>query len=183
MAPLRTTVLSCNASNGTVPEILPHLHLGTQRESRNEENLIAQGITHLLCVADSFRFPNDPLLKYLHVPLSDEGSSDLQLVFQKCFQFIEESRISGGRTFLFCRQAQNRSPSITLAYLMSYCGKTLSESYELVQGIKSDISPHETYFEQLQALDQELFGKISMTQADRGGSVQDAIRRLRESES
>lgn len=162
-----------------MPPILNHLHLGTQRESRNEGKLIAAGVTHLLCVADSFRFPSDPALKYLHVPLSDEGLSDLTNSFQRCFDFIEASRESGGKTFLFCRQAQNRSPTITIAYLMSAFQKPLSEAYSIVQKEKSDISPHANYFKQLQKLDQDLFGKISMSEQDRGGSIQELIRKLR----
>lgn len=162
-----------------MPEILPHLHLGTQKESRNEVQLLANGITHLLCVAGSFRFPTNPELKHLHVPLSDEGDSELSPTFSRCFDFIEDSLTRGGKTFLFCRQAQNRSPSIVIAYLMTRYQKTLMESYLIVQNKKSDIAPHENYFRQLQLLDQELFGQISMTEKERGGSIQNAIRDLR----
>jgi protein-tyrosine phosphatase len=160
-------------------EILKHLHLGTQNQSRNEAQLISLGITHLLGVADSLRFPNDSSLKYLHIPLSDVGDSDLESAFQKCFDFIEDSKKTDGKTFLFCRFAQNRSPSITIAYLMSYYQKTLFEAYSEVVEKKSDISPHERYFKQLQDLELKLFGKVSMGEDDRGQSVQEMIRRIR----
>jgi protein-tyrosine phosphatase len=160
-------------------EILKHLHLGTQNQSRNEAQLISLGITHLLGVADSLKYPSDPSLKFLHVPLSDIGDSDLDRAFQKCFDFIEDSKQSSGKTFLFCRFAQNRSPSITIAYLMSYYNKSLFEAYSDVVGKKSDISPHERYFKQLQDLDLKLHGKISMSEDDRGQSVQEMIRRIR----
>ena len=118
-------------------------------------------------------------MKHLHVPLSDEGDSDLSPTFNRCFDFIEDSLTRGGKTFLFCRQAQNRSPTIVIAYLMTRYQKTLMESYSIVQSKKSDIAPHENYFKQLQLLDQELFGQISMTEKERGGNVQEVIRGLR----
>lgn len=159
--------------------ILDHLYLGNLVESRNEDSLIANGVTQLLCVAESFRYPRSDALAYLHLPLADDGGSTLRSAIERSVKFIEQGRDVNGKTFLFCRFAQNRSPSIAIGYLMSSLSYTMERAYLTVATAKSDISPHESYFQQLQELDLELHGRISFSEADRDGSVQDHIRRLR----
>jgi dual specificity MAP kinase phosphatase len=141
-----------------VYQLLPHLQLGTQRESLNEAQLIASGITHLLCVTNSFPPPEDPNLKFLHVPISNYGDSELRGAFRRCIDFIESSRLDNGNTLLFCQFAQNRSPTIAIAYLIAIERKSLLDAYSFVKKIKSDIYPHESYLKQLSELERELFG-------------------------
>ena len=165
-------------------QIRSHLFLGTQREARNESELLRNGISHLLCVTTSFRHPRDESFRYLHRPLADEGTSTLSDVLDECCSFIETAKLEAGRTLLFCRQAQNRSPSITIAYLMRHEDMPLRKAYLEVANARPEISPHESYFAQLQELDRELFGAVSFSEEDRGGSVQALIREMwKDSES
>jgi|GEM_PF-6737977 len=133
------------------------------------------GITHLLCVATSFRFPSDESFVFLHQPLADDGTTALCTILENCFEFLDRVKSIQGQTLVFCRQAQNRSPTVVIAYLMKSCGMNLRAAYSMVHSLRPEISPHASYFEQLQRLDQSLFGNVSLTEKERGGSVQGFI--------
>jgi hypothetical protein len=58
---------------------------------------------------------------------------------------------------------------------MKHCGMSLSEAFHKVKSTRPQFAPHEKYLKQLQDLDLELYGKVSLTENTGPISVQ-AIR-------
>lgn len=162
-------------------KILDYLYLGDRLQGSNEETIKEFAITHVLNVHDSCRFPpaSSPW-KFRHVPVSDYGDSDLRPAAEKCFKFIEEARSCQGRVLVHCRKGINRSPTIVIAWLIVSEKWTLQKAYTFVQECRPMSSPHEKYFEQLQAMDKAVHGKISFTREDAGPSIQQILRNLRD---
>ena len=156
-------------------QIREHLFLGTLIEARKEKKLLDAGVLNLLCVASSCRFPKEERIRLLHLPLADEGTGDLIQVSEKAVEFIDKVKAEQGRVLVFCRQAQNRSPSVIISYLMASEGLSLKEAYRDIQEKRSLICPHRDYFSQLQELDKSHFGSVSFTEEDRGENPQDFI--------
>ena len=155
------------------------LYLGTRVHALSAPTL---GITSVLCVTTSCSFKHD--IEYVFEPLSDYGDTRLLRqegggsVLDRCFAAIDGARAAGGRILVHCSAGVNRSATVVIAYLMHAGDHSLRTAYAEVARARPQISPHEDYFEQLQAFEQELAGGDpstfvpSMTQADRGPSLQ-----------
>ncbi|KAH3759083.1 Dual specificity protein phosphatase 16 [Pelomyxa schiedti] len=141
-------------------------------------NLKKWGITHILNVKGG-SYWHTPGLTEAIIPISDFGTDTLTPILDKCFSFINEARNSHGRVLVHCSLGVNRSPTVVIAYLMCHCGMTLQQAYTHVLGKRNAISPHELYFIQLQQLDERLYGRVSFTEKDRNGSLQEYMRSLR----
>ena len=138
--------------------ILPWLYLGDHGASIQYAALVDRGITHVLNVKGGFRFPKPPYDEQLTmhgVPLCDNGTSDLSVSIDECFDFINSAHDQGGACLVHCSQGINRSPTITLAYLIG--GKhtrwTLRDAWNHVKARRSVTSPHHSYWNQLETLE------------------------------
>eukprot|EP00427_Karlodinium_veneficum_P016713 CAMPEP_0169141154 /NCGR_PEP_ID=MMETSP1015-20121227/44123_1 /TAXON_ID=342587 /ORGANISM="Karlodinium micrum, Strain CCMP2283" /LENGTH=229 /DNA_ID=CAMNT_0009207451 /DNA_START=48 /DNA_END=737 /DNA_ORIENTATION=+ len=160
-------------------QILQRLYLGDRSDGQCEWLIRQLGITHVLNVHNSCRFPSDDCgYEYLHEPLSDFGDQDLLEFLPKVFPFMTAGMTSG-KVLVHCQMGVNRSASVVICYLMMHQNFTLRRAYLHTQAMRPRISPHELYFEQLQALEQHLFGKSTLTREDIGPSLQQMIRDLR----
>lgn len=146
-------------------QIEPFLFLGGYRAVRRPDWLAEDGITHVLNVRESCRFDLAERVKLLHRPLSDEGLSSLKEALEECCAFIEEARTNGGACLVHCHAGVNRSASIVLAYLMLRTGRNFREAFELVAKSAEGVHPHPEYFRQLQLMDQQHYGAISLDTA------------------
>lgn len=169
----------------TPDKVLDYLYLGDKRLGGSVTLLTEYKITHVLNVHHSCRFPPASApYKFCHVPVDDYGLSELSSascdVLKRCFKFIEQARVGNGRVFVHCRKGINRSPTIVLAWLVYHEGWTLKKAYEHVKQVRPMMSPHERYFEQLQELDKEKHGTISVTREDVGPSLQQQLRDIRQ---
>jgi len=156
-------------------QITSYLYLGSEWNNRRDI-LEELGITYVLNVKDSCRFLDYPE-HFLHIGLSDFGNTDLFKKFDQCFEFLDEARKNGAKVLCHCQAGINRSPTIVIAYLMKTEGRTLKQSYDLVISKRPMISPHEKYFDQLLALERQLFGENTMDR-DSYPSVQNILRKL-----
>ena len=84
----------------TAALIIPGLYLGSYRDSLNCRFITAAGISHILNVNNSCRFPDDQSIKFFHLSMSDTGESDLNQIFSKAFPFIDQARDGGGTLLL-----------------------------------------------------------------------------------
>ncbi len=159
--------------------IFPNLYLGSYQHSCNLALLDRLGITHILNVKDTCKFPDPKRFTFMHVPLSDYGLSEFQPALERCVPFIESARNSGSNILVHCAVGRNRSPAIVLGYLMHSQRWNLKQSYEYLQSRHPLFAVHESYFSALQEIDRQLFGELSLTQEDIGPSVQEVIRQLR----
>jgi len=160
-------------------QILPFLFLGSFMDGRNTDQLKGIGVSRVLNVSDSARFVDDQEFHIRHIPISDFGDTNLAGVFGKCFDVIATAKAADKKILVHCRHGQNRSPAVVLAYLVERERMSLKEAYSIVIAARPKIAVHESYFEQLQALEQTCFGQITLQQDDIGPSVQQLIRELR----
>lgn len=166
-------------------QVMEYMLLGDGRMGGSAVTMAKWKITHVLNVHHSCRYPPASApYKFLHVPVDDYGHTELSRsssdTLRKCFKFIEKGRSEGGRVFVHCRKGVNRSPTIVLAWLVQVEGWTLKKAYEHVKQVRPMMSPHERYFEQLQQLDKEKHGAISVTRSDVGPSLQMVLRQIRQ---
>jgi protein-tyrosine phosphatase len=166
-------------------EILPYLYLGNAFNGADKRNLKELGISRILSVKEAYSplQTRHPDFKILSVPLSDYGNQDLTEVFDICFNFIEDAKNNNEKVLVHCRGGINRSPTIVLAYLMVREQWRLRQAYQWVKTRRKQISPHEGYWKQLQALELRLYGSISLTMEEIGPTLQDVIRDIRKKAS
>jgi len=97
-------------------------------------------------------------IEYIEIPLEDEIQQDISEHFERVLDAIDRHRHAGGRTLVFCGMGISRSASFVLAYMMKVEGMTLREAYHFVQSRRKAICPNVGFFEQLIALEREIFG-------------------------
>lgn len=163
----------------TPSQILPNFYLGSEINARNFRFLTEKNIMFILSVHDSIKYPPKPF-KLKHIPLSDAGDSSLEKILPKCFKFIDEAHAKGGKVLLHCKLGVNRSPTVTIAYLMRKEGWNLRRAYEWVKQKRPQISPHEKYLNQLRQYEVSIFGTQSYTDDTIPKSMQQYMREARE---
>ena len=72
--------------------VLPHLYLGSAKNSADLSQLQKYGITYILNVTANVpnAFEQEQNFKYLQIPISDHWSQNLSSWFPKAIQFIGE---------------------------------------------------------------------------------------------
>lgn len=160
-------------------EILPYLLLGSLNNARSKSVLSKWGITHILNVNDSAKFPDDPAVSYSHIPISDYGDTNLEEVFDSCFAPILEARAESGKILVHCRHGSNRSPTIILAYLVKHERMNLRDAYMLVTSKRENVLPHGRYLEALQEFEKSASGICTLSKDDVGPTVQEVVEQLR----
>lgn len=158
--------------------ILPYLLLGTTYHARNDALISRLGISHILNVKESARYPEQASYRYLHVPLSDYGDTELDEVLPQCFAFIDEAKNTGGKVLVHCRYGMNRSPTIVVSYLLVREGLTLLTALETVCARHYDASPHVRYLAQLVHLEKRDFRRESVDPKDLPSLIIEIYRRL-----
>lgn len=76
----------------TASEVLPRVYLTDLFTARNETQLSALGITHVISVIeDAPMFPQTHLLRTLHIPLSDSTDEDILAYLPVTTSFIHDA--------------------------------------------------------------------------------------------
>jgi len=153
-------------------QILSFLFVGSQASARNKNLLSEHNINHILTVSESIRFIENASFQQFHFPLSDFGESSLVSVIDQCSEVINAAKVRNEKFLIHCHMGQNRSPSVVTGYLMKHCGMNLSQAFHQVKAARPQFAPHENYLKQLQDLDLELYGKVSLTENAEPISVQ-----------
>jgi len=165
---------------GGPDQILERLYLTDRDDGQSEDVIRKLGVTHVLNVHTSCRFPSDLCgYEYLHVPMSDFGDDDLEVALPKLMPFVV-CGLAVGKVLVHCQMGINRSATVTICYLMMHQHFTLRRAYLHTQSIRPMISPHELYFDQMQLLEKKLFGNMTLAREDIGPSLQQMLRDIRE---
>jgi len=135
------------------------LWLGDRFAASDTAVLKKLGITYMLTLYGTHEHEYDVPLKVRCIPLEDDGSTDLGLVFKRCFEFIEMARSNGQKILVHCAAGINRSPSIVIAYLMKTNHWRYQQAYGFVQDKRWFIQPTLSYKMQLKKYEAIVFGE------------------------
>ncbi|XP_067403028.1 dual specificity protein phosphatase 9 [Emydura macquarii macquarii] len=139
-------------------QILPHLYLGSARDSANMETLARLGIRYVLNVTPNLPnlFEEQDGFHYKQIPISDHWSQNLARFFPEAIAFIDEALAQNSGVLVHCLAGVSRSVTVTVAYLMQHLSLPLNDAYELVKRKKADISPNFSFMGQLLDFEREL---------------------------
>uniref|UniRef100_A0A452H9P8 Dual specificity protein phosphatase n=1 Tax=Gopherus agassizii TaxID=38772 RepID=A0A452H9P8_9SAUR len=139
-------------------QILPHLYLGSARDSANMETLAQLGIRYVLNVTPNLPnlFEEQGGFRYKQIPISDHWSQNLARFFPEAIAFIDEAVSQNCSILVHCLAGVSRSVTVTVAYLMQRLSLSLNDAYDLVKRKKADISPNFNFMGQLLDFEREL---------------------------
>lgn len=144
-------------------QIIDGLYLSDFAGAYNISHMLKYKITHILVCARelSCKFPET--FVYLHIDLDDTPTSTISIYLKMTSDFIHNALTSGGTVLVHCAMGISRSPSIVIAYLLSYEQLTYSEAYELVHFKHRSTRPMPNFTKELKNYEKALKGSASQT--------------------
>jgi dual specificity protein phosphatase 1B len=134
--------------------VTENLSIGSIGAAYNLSSLQSYRINHILCLSPIIRLKFPQHFTYLRVPIQDNSSTDLFLIFEECFRFIDEAlETSQGRVLVHCFQGISRSAAILCAYLMTRHGLSLVSCLEMLRSARPIISPNPSFLTSLRILE------------------------------
>jgi protein-tyrosine phosphatase len=91
--------------------------------------------------------------------ISDDFNEDIMQYFTELTNLIERENC----VLVHCIAGISRSPTITIAYLMTKYNITLLEAFKLVKGKRPMIKPNHSFIKQLLTYEIVLYGKNSVS--------------------
>eukprot|EP00117_Sycon_ciliatum_P018724 scpid45071/ scgid4556/ Dual specificity protein phosphatase 12; Glucokinase-associated dual specificity phosphatase len=129
--------------------VRPHLFLGAASDALDEDQIVDNGITHILSLLSEPLPPLDCHGKVKFVPILDCDTADLLAVLEDCLEFVSSAVKSGGNVLVHCIAGVSRSSSVVIAYLMRTEKLNFYQAYKEVQKKRPIISPNDGFAEQL----------------------------------
>jgi len=142
-----------NTFDDVAAMVQPGLFIGAFLAEQNRAELEKKGITHILQVGDNLAKSYEGVFKYHTISVSDVESAHLLLHFNKCFDFIDSARKSGGGVLVHCFAGISRSATVCIGYLIWKLNLSLGAAYSLVEGARSCTQPNEGFRKQLQVFE------------------------------
>lgn len=135
-------------------KILPGLYIGNFRDSRDEEQLKLNKITHILSVHINAKpFKSDRI--YFCISAHDSGTEDLSQYFEECNDFIHSARIYGGNVLVHCLAGMSRSVTVTAAYIMTVMNLGWRDALSVIRVNRECANPNFGFQKQLLAFQHE----------------------------
>lgn len=151
------TIPAPRMGNG-MNKVLPGLFIGNFRDSKDQEQLTKNNITHILSIHDNAA----PILKdkkYLCICVSDTPDQDLSQYFHKCIKFIHECRLNGGSVVVHCLAGVSRSVTVSVAYIATVTGHSWRVALDAVRQSRNVANPNYGFQKQLQAYEDKSLEK------------------------
>eukprot|EP01084_Bolivina_argentea_P198251 339537_1 len=109
------------------------LYLGTAFHAWDDKVLQNLHITHIVCCISGASNYNKNKVKRLMIPMDDRGYSTVSEKLDKVYPFITTAlKSTTNNVLIHCKSAVNRSPTITVAFMMQYKTMTLKEAHGIV---------------------------------------------------
>lgn len=140
----------------TPAAILPRLIVGSQDVAMELKVLHNFNVTHILNVGYGIANFFETDFVYKNIEILDVPECNIRLVFDECFQFIDEGQ-KDGCVLVHCNAGVSRAPTIVIAYLMNRNHMRFTEALQLVKSVRPSIRPNDGFTKTLQAYDRELF--------------------------
>eukprot|EP00698_Gefionella_okellyi_P021288 TRINITY_DN6863_c0_g1_i1.p1 TRINITY_DN6863_c0_g1~~TRINITY_DN6863_c0_g1_i1.p1 ORF type:complete len:708 (+),score=197.71 TRINITY_DN6863_c0_g1_i1:1362-3485(+) len=112
--------------------ILPYLAIGGEFQAAHFDNMLMNGITHILNVADLVcreHFPGQFMYIGIDMAFDPKNPREWLKSLAGCFAFIELVREAGGICLMHCTAGKNVSPAVAMAYLMQMHSIPLEDAY------------------------------------------------------
>lgn len=159
LEPSTPDVTDHQESRTKVPvQILPHLYLGSEKDSSDLDILKKYGISYILNVTHDKpnSFEHLPGFKYKKLPVEDNWRANLSDMFPEAFEFIDEGITQNRGVLIHCLAGVSRSVTVTIAYLISALNMTLNEAYDFVKQRKPSVNPNLNFMGQLLEFERQL---------------------------
>ncbi|XP_067853615.1 dual specificity protein phosphatase 22-A [Heptranchias perlo] len=130
-------------------KVLDGLYLGNIRDSQDKDNLVKNGVTHVLSICHNSK-PALEDMTYLCIAAADSSNQNLMQYFKECIKFIHECRMHGGGCIVHCLAGVSRSTTVVVAYLMTVTDYGWEECLSAVKAARSYASPNFGFQQQLQ---------------------------------
>ncbi|CAL8088510.1 unnamed protein product [Calicophoron daubneyi] len=138
---------------GSMTKVLPGLFVGGGENAKNEEELIANCISHILVIqAFKGELDKSPSRTYLQVVISEEDTRGLFRRLSEANDFIHSARVEAGNVLVCSDSGLSTCVAVTAAYLMSVYGLDSRSAVAAVQGLRHGAHPVAALQEQLDLL-------------------------------
>jgi len=143
-------------SNFNAHEVFPNVFVGDVYAAHNTIELKKLNITHIVNVACGVApaYPED--FTYLHIPLLDCASENIQDHFHKTSTFIQNALEEGGRVLVHCLKGVSRSATIAAAFVVKTHSVSPSEAVHIMRKFRPIIKPNSGFMLQLEWYSREL---------------------------
>jgi protein-tyrosine phosphatase len=145
--------------------ILDYLFCGNIYNAHNKKQLLELNIEYILSLRSGqgrLNNNNSTQCRYLHCPIDDFGSSNLEEIWMICFDFIQEAKLNQKKILVHCDGGINRAPTIVLGYLVSREQWHLRTALEHLVQVRPIVAPQASYIEQLRFLEFRIHGKDTL---------------------
>ncbi|KAG8188940.1 hypothetical protein JTE90_014992 [Oedothorax gibbosus] len=129
-------------------KVLPGLYVGNFRDAKDQDQLRANNITHIISIHDNAKRVHDDK-EYLCIQAADTPGQNLAQFFSRCNDFIHRARAQGGGVLIHCLAGVSRSVTIAAAYLMSVTSLNCKDSLKVLRGARSIANPNCGFQKQL----------------------------------
>lgn len=136
--------------------VISKLYIGSLHAACNKEELLDQGIQHILNVSGELDAQFPKYFTYLSIDLRDKDYSNLLSCLPAANLFINAGMTKGG-VLVHCRGGRSRSPAVVVAFLMKNRGMTFDEAYKAVRNKRGVASINKGFVRQLAAYEKYNF--------------------------
>lgn len=129
-------------------KVLPGLYIGNIRDSKDQEQLQANEITHIISIHDNAKQLYQDK-KYLCIQASDSPDQNISQYFPQCNEFIHRARTNGGNVLIHCLAGVSRSATVAAAYIMSSTSLNARDAVKVVRTVRTVANPNFGFERQL----------------------------------
>lgn len=140
------------------------LYQGNGDQARNADIIHEMDISHILNISTEHKCAIEGV-KYMHIKLQDEGSSQLIDHFESIFEFLDEAKRTKGKALVHCNLGVSRSSTASLAYMMLSERCSLLDAYNYLKQRRPISAPNRGFLLQLGEFEEYVFGR-SLTDAN-----------------
>lgn len=165
----------------TASEVLPRVYLTDLFTARDETQLSALGITHVISVMEyAPMFPQTRSLRTLHIPLSDSSNENILAYLPATTSFIGDALAESpdSRVMVHCLMGISRSATVVCAYLVATARMTPHEALVAVRAKRGIACPNIGFLRQLDEYAKEVQGGRLPRPPKIGENVAEAIHKL-----
>jgi len=126
------------------------LYISGYKTASTVSDLQSMKITNIInCSGDLCENLSFSGINYLTLNIRDNVSENIECLFFKCINYINEAKEKKGRVLIHCYKGVSRSVSILISYLIYLYKWTYDEAFDFVQSKRSIANPNIGFYLQL----------------------------------